>query len=289
MVGVGVGMFQPSGVALLGDIFYKTRGRAVAMWAMFFGLGLFASPYIIAPFLPLFKEPFVISAIIAVISLVIFYLVIPQTYKKVERVKLSVKGIFNRNTVLLSFSILAYGVSQFGFLSYYSDYLLKVLFYSSGTSALITSMEGLGGFVFAIPLGILADRYGRRYLLILTAFLLFLGTIGIWALTTSEAGLITYTFIYGAGWGMYVDLLVALAQDSVKDSIVGSVSGWMFFIFNIGTLFGGPIFGLLTPFGFRTAGIIGLGIPTAIAFILTLFAKKGTANLIEEKPSFEVV
>ncbi|WP_201779402.1 MFS transporter [Acidiplasma cupricumulans] len=35
LVGVGVGMFQPAGVALLGDIFFETRGKAVSVWATF--------------------------------------------------------------------------------------------------------------------------------------------------------------------------------------------------------------------------------------------------------------
>ena len=286
MVGVGVGMFQPAGVALLGDLFFETRGRAVAVWAMFFGVGLFLGPLVMAPFLPLFSTPFIISGIIGLFAILIFFLVIPNTYKKVQRVKVSIKGLFNRNVIMLSISILAYGVAQFGFLSYFSDYLLKVLLIPSGKAALITSMEGIGGFICAVPIGMAADRFGRKYLVIFAAAVLLLGTVGIWLLTTQVTGFMVYTFLYGAGWGVYVDLLVALVQDSVQDNVVGSISGWMFFIFNIGTLFGGPIFGLLAGLSFRIAGIYGLIIPTTIAFLMTLGTKKVTKSNIAEKPAF---
>ncbi|WP_201779400.1 hypothetical protein [Acidiplasma cupricumulans] len=44
----------------------------------------------------------------------------------------------------------------------------------------------------------------------------------------SFIGLAVFTFIFGSGWGVYVDLLVAFGQDSVLDRVVGSVSGFLF-------------------------------------------------------------
>ena len=64
-------IFQPAGVALLGDIFYETRGKAVSVWATFFSVGLFASPYLIEPFLPAFRLPFEISGEPATIAITI--------------------------------------------------------------------------------------------------------------------------------------------------------------------------------------------------------------------------
>ncbi|EQB74553.1 MAG: sugar transport permease [Ferroplasma sp. Type II] len=82
-VGVGVGIFQPAGVALLGDIFYETRGKAVSVWATFFSVGLFASPYLIEPFLPAFRLPFEISGALAIIILMLVIMIIPVTYKTI--------------------------------------------------------------------------------------------------------------------------------------------------------------------------------------------------------------
>lgn len=85
LVGVGVGVFQPAIVALLGDIFFETRGRAVSAFAIFFGGGLFLGPLVDTPFLPHYSMPFLLSGIAAVLSLGAFQWIIPPTYKKWKR------------------------------------------------------------------------------------------------------------------------------------------------------------------------------------------------------------
>ena len=72
-VGIGVGIFQPAIVALLGDIFFETRGRAVSAFAVFFGLGLFIGPNLMNPFLPHYRTPFILSGVAAVISLALVF------------------------------------------------------------------------------------------------------------------------------------------------------------------------------------------------------------------------
>ena len=64
-----------------------------------------------------------------------------------------------------------------------------------------------------------------------------------------------------------------VAQDSTNDAIAGSVTGWIYLVFNIGALFGGPIFAFLIPSGFRTAGLGTLGLSSLLSLILTLFTR----------------
>ncbi|WP_171823600.1 MFS transporter [Thermogymnomonas acidicola] len=146
VVGIGVGMFQPAGVSLLGDLFFETRGgKAVSVWATFFGVGLFTSPYTISPFLPAFRVPFEISGVLAVIILALIYLFIPATFKKVERASgTGFRGIFNRNVVLLSVSIFFFGIALFaGYIGYFSDYLINGLHFTHSSAAVIASSAGL--------------------------------------------------------------------------------------------------------------------------------------------------
>lgn len=276
LVGIGVGMFQPAGIALLGDIFYETRGRAVSVWATFFGGGLFASPYMIQPFLPAFRTPFIISGLIAAAVLLLVYLVIPGTYKKVEkRQNIGFSGIFNRNVIALAASVFFFGIALFaGYIGYYSDYLVNGLGISSGHAAVIASAAGLGGFLLAFLLGSFSDRAGRRGVVMLTSFFVLAGSVGMFMGPAYYPLLVASTFIFGAGWGIYVDLLVALGQDSVKDAVVGSVSGFLFFAFNAGTMIGGPLYG--TAMGasdFTRASAVAVIVPAALAFLL-LFATR---------------
>ncbi|MHB1956644.1 MAG: MFS transporter [Sulfobacillus sp.] len=273
LVGVGVGIFQPAIVALLGDIFFETRGRAVSAFAIFFGGGLFAGPLIITPFLPHYRTPFILSGVAAVISLIVFYFVIPPTYKKMEKRAIRFSGIFRRNVVILSGSIFMFGIALFGYLDYYSDYLLKGLALAPGVAAGIASMGGLGGLICAYPIGYLADRFGRKYIVSLAALLIMVGSFGMFTVSHNVTALIVLTFAFGAGWGIYVDLVATLGQDSVDDSIAGTVTGWLFLVFNIGALLGGPIFSALLPSGFVVAGLVTLGLASMISFVLTLLTR----------------
>jgi MFS family permease len=288
-VGIGIGIFQPAGVALLGDIFYETRGRAVSVWATFFSVGLFASPYLIEPFLPAFRLPFEISGALAIIILALIIVFIPVTYKKEKpTTKLNVKKVFNRNIILLSISIFFFGIALFaGYLGYFSDYLINGLLIPKGNAAIIASMAGAGGFIMAFPIGFTADKIGRKYMVIITSLLIAIGSAGMFFLSTTFDGLIVSTFIFGSGWGVYVDLLVALGQDSVEDRIVGSISGFLFFIFNVGTMIGGPLYEALLPTGFKETSLVSVIIPTVLALMFVIFTKRMTKSTIEEHPEFE--
>ena len=288
-VGIGVGMFQPAGVAVLGDLFFETRGKAVSVWATFFGVGLFTSPYVISPFLPAFRIPFEISGVLAIIILTLVYIFIPSTFKKIgKRPKIKISDAFNYNVILLSISIFFFGIALFaGYIGYFSDYLIKGLLFKSGSAAVIASSAGLGGFILAFPIGFTADRIGRKYMVIFASGLVALGSAGMFLLTTNFYGLIAFTFIFGSGWGVYVDILVALGQDSVSDTIVGSITGFLFFIFNVGTIIGGPFYAaVLGTNHYRTASTVAVVIPALIAFIVVLFTRKVVTSNIEEKPKF---
>ncbi len=273
LVGVGIGVFQPAILALMGDIFFETRGRAVSAFAVFFGGGLLVGPYVIAPFLPNYRIPFIISALLAVIGLIAFQIVLPPVYKKMERHQFGLKGLWNRNVTLLSLSILFFGIALFGVGSYYSEYLLKHLGLPSVVGASIVGMLGLGGFLFAFPIGYFGDRFGRKWGVVLSAVLVAIGGLGMFSVSSNVALLVLLTLSFGAGRGIYASLVAALGQDSARDAIAGSVTGWLFLIFNAGAFLGGPIFAKLLPLGFPTAGFLTVGVSSVLALLFSLLAR----------------
>ncbi|TCP21074.1 putative MFS family arabinose efflux permease [Scopulibacillus darangshiensis] len=288
LVGMGVGMFQPAIIAFLGDLFPEMRGRSVSIFTIIYGGGIFAAPYIISPFLPHFHVPFVVSAALSAISLVLFYLFIPKTYKKAEKHEIGFKGIFNRNIVVLSMLILFFGVTLFGYLGYYSQYLLKVLSLSPGQAAAISSMGGLGGMITAFPLGMLADKIGRKQIVRLSGFLVLIGSVGIFSVGDHIIALFIFTFIFGIGFG-YAGFIAALGQDCVKGHLAGRVTGWLFLLYNLGSIIGGPVFALFIPFGFSKAGIITLGISSLLTFMLSFMIQNVSKSSIESGVSSETV
>ncbi|MHB8295294.1 MAG: MFS transporter [Acidimicrobiales bacterium] len=282
-VGVGIGVFQPAIIALLGDLFWETRGRAVSAFAVFFGGGLFVGPLLSSPFLPHYLTPFIISGVVSLLVLVVFYLVIPKTYKAQEKRVVRVADLVNRNIVLLSGSIFLFGIVLFGYLGYYSDYLLKSLALPVGQAGLVASMGGLGGLICAFPIGYLADRMGRKRIVSFAALLIMVGSIGMFSGSRTVPALLVFTFTFGAGWGIFVDLAATLGQDSVDDARAGTITGWLFLVFNVGAMLGGPMFAALLPSGFVTAGLVTLGLASVVSMVLTVFTRPVTeSNIVLE-------
>jgi MFS family permease len=87
------------------------------------------------------------------------------------------------------------------------------------------------------------------------------------------------TFLFGAGWGMFIAVTPALAQDSVPPAVSGTVVGIIYALFNIGAVFGGLIVGGLIPLGFITAVLLGISLPALLSFILTFSTKKVKINI----------
>ncbi|UOF90982.1 MFS transporter [Fodinisporobacter ferrooxydans] len=283
LVGIGIGMFQPAIIAFLGDIFPKTRSRSISVFGVIYGAGIFFAPYIISPFLPHIQVPFVISGILAVLSLVAFYLIVPKTYKKVEKHRIGMKGILNKNVCILSVAILLYGISLFGYLGFYSQYLLKVQSIHPIQAAAISSMYGLGALISTFPIGMLADKIGRKHVVRLASLLLLISGVGMFSVGRDLTALSIFTFVFGAGNG-FVGLAAALGQDSVKEQLTGIVTGWLFFLFNIGAMLGGPVFAAFLPIGFVKSGIVTLGVSSLLSFILTLFAGSGVQTRTVSTP-----
>lgn len=276
LVGFGIGMFQPAILSFLGDILVKFRGRSIIAFEVFFGFGYFVAPYLIEPFLPAFRIPFIITGLISMVSIILFILVVPPVYNRIPRERLAFRSVVNRNLIILYISIFLFGISLLALLSYLSDYLIHVLHYSNFDAAIASSMVGLAGVIFAYPLGFGSDRArsGRKTFVILTLGASAIGSIGLFAFGTAIGiiGIIVFVFIFGIGRGLSVVFVTAAAQDSVVDSEVGRISGIIFTVFNIGAIIGGPLMGGLSlAYGFRLGGILVITVPLLFSCILSAF------------------
>lgn len=278
LVGIGVGMFQPALVALLGDILWETRSRAISIFALFFQGGIFIAPLFESRFLPAYRVPFLVASGVALILLVVFYAVIPKTFKTQRVTRAPLRGLMNRNVMVLTLSVLCFGIALFGFTGYFSAYLLKGLGMAPGVAAPIAGAAGLGGFLCAFPIGYLADRFGRKPFLVVAAVLVMMGSFGMFLVGRDVAGLILSTACFGAGWGSIVHLVAALGQDSVPDTVAGSVTGWMFMAFNVGAMMGGPLFAAFLAHGYVTAGLVTLGGASVLSLGFALSARSVTES-----------
>jgi MFS family permease len=274
LVGVGIGIFQPATAAFAGDLLNTTRALRIGANSVAFGAGLFVAPYVISPFLPRFSLPFLISGILSIITLALFFYFVPVNYREEVREKINLRKIININTLILSIAILSFGIALFAFLGYYSDYLLYGLNLSKSSATVIASMNGLGELVFLLPIAFISDKISRKISLILSSSILTLASIGLFIGYLGYLPMILLTILWGAGYGGLIVSILSFSQDLVPDEVVGSVTGFMFLTFNIGAIFGAPIMGgLISPYGFEEAGLLAIALPNFIALLLSIIVK----------------
>lgn len=127
--------------------------------------------------------------------------------------------------------------------------------------------------MLAFPIGYFADHFGRKWGLVLSSVLVAIGGLGMFLVSANVALLLLFTVSFGAGRGIYASLVAALGQDSASDAIAGSVTGWLFLIFNAGAFLGGPIFAAFLPLGFPTAGFLTVGVSSVLALAFSLMTR----------------
>lgn len=276
LVGAGIGTFQPVGITMLSDLFYSTKGKAVGVYTVFFSAGEVVAPLVFPIFLPAFKIPFEISGILSAIAIILVMLFVPNVYKKKDRVKVFIKQLLNRNSIILLIAMFVFGIAVFaGFDTYYSSYLIHYVHLGSTLAGIVYAFGGVGGVILSFPIGMFGDRTNRRFGMILSGILFVIGSLGMFYFARTALTQGIFVFIFGAGFGTFENIAVAFGQDYTPDTTAGMIGGAVMGVYNIGAIVGGPLFGyVLSIGGYLEAGILTVIVPSIILLIVITFTKR---------------
>ncbi len=146
----------------------------------------------------------------------------------------------------------------------------------SATIALLMSAHFIGMFALAVPIGGLADRFGRQRTILVGACVCGVGAIGT-ALSISSPLLPFFFFLLGLGWcGAFVagtSMIADVTRPNERVRVVAVNDLGMNLTAGVAVLAAGP---LLASVGFTTVGICGA--------VLASIAAVGMLGLREEKP-----
>ncbi len=277
LVGFGTGMIQPEIVAFLGDIRPKMRQTVIASEGIAFGLGLFVAPYVFADFstIAAFDIPFIIAGISGALLMIIVFVLVPSKYKPYKKPAKGMLEVINKPLIFISFSFLFFGISYFAFESYATPYM-EAYGLSTGAAAVAFSTFGLALLIATLPGGIIGDRLKRKYVIIVATIIMLIANILMFIHTPVFLLMIVSIVLFGAGYGIYGNVS-AYAQETVEDQWRGSAVGFMFLIFNIGSLIGGTLMGgAIALVGYRLAGLYVMIVPMLLSFILIALTPKIT-------------
>lgn len=158
---------------------------------------------------------------------------------------------YSRNVYL----ILLYTLGK-GFQIYIGQVTINLYAYSLGYHedfiGLLTAMPAIGSLLAAIPIGLLADRIGRKPLLLISGVLNPMALAAI-ALSTSAPALLIASFFNGVLSAAYwVTILPILTESTEEDQQVGVLAINSFLLLGVGAL----------------GSLIGGFIPEVISFII---------------------
>ncbi|MCL4340922.1 MAG: MFS transporter [Candidatus Thermoplasmatota archaeon] len=283
LVGFGTGMIQPEIIAFLGDIRPERRQTIIASEGIAFGLGLFVAPYIYAAYSTpsTFDIPFIIAGISGAALIGAVVALVPSKYKLYQRPQKGMLEVLNPSLILISLSFFVFGIAFFAFESYYINYLTFYGF-SESSASLVFSFFGLALLVATLPAGIMGDMFNRKLVILSASAVMMVASVVLFILSPVFGIAALGTVLFGAGYGMYGNVN-AFAQDSVEDAWRGSAVGFMFLIFNIGTIIGSPLMGVaIAKFGYHLAGIYVIFIPLIVSLALVAATPNVRRALLQE-------
>ncbi len=276
ITGFGVGMVQPLIYTFMGDLIPKSRGRFIALPAIMFGTGLFIAPYVFSVFSTktTFDIPFIISGVLGVILILMVFSVLPKYYMKNQKPKKGFYKYLKIDMLLAVFSMLAWGVGYFAYNSYYSAFLVGIGF-TTAQDTLVFSLFGLGLIISALPGSFIGDKFSRKGALLIASLFYVVSTSMMFFTKMNEAEAIIATLMFGFGYGIYGVNIAAIVQEFVEVSWSGSATGFLFGIFNIGAIMGGPLFAIVFSGtkSYFTSGIFTIFLPMVVILVMLIVMK----------------
>ncbi|KAG8219247.1 major facilitator superfamily domain-containing protein [Butyriboletus roseoflavus] len=137
---------------------------------------------------------------------------------------------------------------------YMTTYGTSVLGYSAATASLVLALNNAVNSVSRISMGVLADKVGRQNMTMISVLLSALSVLALWY-DAPRARFLAFSISYGVCAGGYNALLPTTVTEIFGVKNYAAVSGAIYFVRGIGTLFGAPIAGVILGSHARTSSV----------------------------------
>lgn len=253
----------------------ERRGLVMGIYASVLSLGLVVGPVLLGVVGSETALPFVIGTVFffaAAALPIVAYRSVPVVEKAP---KLPLTG-FVLAVPLATFGVLVFGAVESGSLAMLPLFGLR-LGYDETTAAFLPATVNVGAVLLLIPLGILADRYDRRRLLLICGTVGLVGALAIIPASASPLALSIVLLIWGGiVAGLYTIGLTHLASRFQGDDLVAANAAFVL-MYSLGMLVGPALIGAaldVTAYGFP----IILSVMTGIYVLLVMvrLARRGT-------------
>jgi MFS family permease len=227
LTGVGYGFTTPSLYALMSDLLPERRGVGASLVSVTYGIGVSAGAVVTsfilaraqwhAAFLAVGLFGFVIAGIegFAVTSM-------PQRSTYAKR---PYREVFNRALVILALAEFFGGSVFWSSASWMATVLRSAKGLSLSETGFVMGLWGLTPMIGALVLGPVSDKWGRRFVILLSAFPATVAAFVSYQWLASPLALAAGLMIFGILKASVPTLIVPLAQESASPDAAGTAAG----------------------------------------------------------------
>jgi MFS family permease len=225
--GVGYGFTTPSLYALMSDLLPERRGFGASLVSVAYGLGVSAGALVTSRILTRAHWPAAFLAVGALGFVIAAVEGVSITNVRPRRVedRLPYRAVFNRAVALLALAEFFGGSVFFSSASWTASVLRAAKGLSIGETGIVMGLWGLTPMVGALVLGPLSDRFGRKAVIVATAFPAAVAAYISYEWLATPTALAMGLVLFGILKASVPTLIVPFAQESVAPEAAGAAAG----------------------------------------------------------------
>ncbi|EIW18739.1 MULTISPECIES: MFS transporter [Pelosinus] len=240
--------------ALLSLKFPLAKGKVMGMYNAVIHLGLTIGPILGVLLAKVWKanEVFLVYAILCLLGAVIIYLFVDSANKRDIKLNKSVdfnnifKLISDRQALLALVGITLYGAGYGIFLTSIPTFLLQDKGFSSVYIGIFFSLFYVAISISQVVTGSLSDKFGPNLFMIIG---LILAAVGIFSVPLLDSSWILIMLTFASlGLGIFYLASMAFLNETVAESLKGTISGAYYLFWGIGMFFGPPVLTMIAQY-----------------------------------------
>ena len=239
LTGVGEGLQSVAFVIAVAAFYPGSRTVAIALVQCALGLGQFIGPRLGAALLTStgdWRVPFYVFGILGFVGAAALVFVSKDfTERQTDSEPAAqtssdghlAEGLWNRNVICVLLVVMFRSFPFFAFLGLYASFLTTELHFPLPTAAAALSLYGLGPF-FSPVAGYISDRMNQKTFQIVWLAIMAIAGFLIFNVATTPLQQEMLSFVEGLAGGFAYINGYSLAQRSVKNALIGRVSGFYY-------------------------------------------------------------
>ena len=227
VTGVGYGFTTPSLYALMSDLLPERRGLGATLVSVSYGIGV-STGAVVASFIIArvhWQIAFLAVGLFGFLIAAVEGIAVKSARRNGEHGRLRYRDLIDKTLVILALAEFFGGAVFFSSASWAATVLRMAKGLTLGETGFVMGLWGLTPMIGALVLGPLSDKYGRRFVILGSAFPAALAAFVSFQYLESPLALAVGLVVFGILKASVPTLIVPLAQESASPDAAGAAAG----------------------------------------------------------------